>query len=694
MNWTGGRLQRFKQANNGIVQKQKAHFTRARTLLENNSSSLTSPFHPSFFRDDESELSGWLPPFSSRTVRHTGHSKTFQERHSRAVHVPSRHGSREDEPTQTSTSRPREQNRAPAYGSAASGEAKRKRKADNADLEESLLEARRERLMRQQDWAGLTRSKPLRMQFPSSSEKEKIGKRRKIEGRGAPTTMPKGNPSPSRRPQTHHIQPPSAHARGALAGEKIRVRIGSDALSNLTPAQRTPIASQRAEPSRDESSDIMLFDYEEDLHTVPSPVHRPVRSEDQVARVFVGAHTPGRAAPPEMRGEGLHAHQASDRKRNSYQTGRHGETQGNWTLQEHIQGLPAGNVPADEENKVSGCYITQHIEGVNRPLRLVVDRTSDLPPAVEGDAAPRGNAIGESSHVQDEANASLHEFGNHQQPSEPDGALARHPQIVDDGPWRSLLSIPKYSSSRSTTADASVTQKLHYHSALQAFGVTDIEPLPWSQHATQGGRTCTDSSSYISASLPSIARASERDTLGKLSHDGSNGSKHGMSLAKKQRDEDEQLWRTFVFSHENAAASGTVDYEAAVDRDEDTGSRRVIPSSVVVGPLRSTPFGTVSGNTSCVTESGQDAPARAPRSTVSGSTLPTTTPSAVPPTRRQELRKSGEGDATLQTAERSGFGDHTVTHTFIQNMSHETSTSSSRISGDPWAQSFRDGLEQ
>ena len=59
-----------KVASKGIIQKQKAHFARARTRLQNEASPTISPFHSSFFRHD--------PPFSLRTVRHTGHSRTLQ----------------------------------------------------------------------------------------------------------------------------------------------------------------------------------------------------------------------------------------------------------------------------------------------------------------------------------------------------------------------------------------------------------------------------------------------------------------------------------------------------------------------------------------------------------------------------------------------------------------------------------------
>jgi hypothetical protein len=170
---------------------------------------------------------------------------------------------------------------------ACTGGSRRKRKADNADPEESLLlEARRKKLLRQQDWAGLTRPKPIPTHFASSAEREKIGKRRKIKGRGALTVRPKGNPSPARQLQNQRNQRPDTYLSGALPGENIRIRIGTDALSN-TIIQRTAVDSRGAAIPRDESSDVMLFDNEA-LHTAPSPSQSPARIGDQDRGACVG----------------------------------------------------------------------------------------------------------------------------------------------------------------------------------------------------------------------------------------------------------------------------------------------------------------------------------------------------------------------------------------------------------------------
>lgn len=74
MNWTGGSLQRTKQANKGIVQKQKAYFARARTHLQNGPSAPAVPFRPDYVQSGDSlEPSGRPSLYGTGSVRHTGH---------------------------------------------------------------------------------------------------------------------------------------------------------------------------------------------------------------------------------------------------------------------------------------------------------------------------------------------------------------------------------------------------------------------------------------------------------------------------------------------------------------------------------------------------------------------------------------------------------------------------------------------
>lgn len=75
MNWTGGTLQRTKHANKSVIQKQRAHFARARTQLQHNPGTPAAPFRPDFLQgSNDYELGQRLPAFGTGSVRHTGHS--------------------------------------------------------------------------------------------------------------------------------------------------------------------------------------------------------------------------------------------------------------------------------------------------------------------------------------------------------------------------------------------------------------------------------------------------------------------------------------------------------------------------------------------------------------------------------------------------------------------------------------------
>lgn len=81
MNWTGGSLQRHsKNAHKGVVSRQKQHFAKIRTALQNGSGAAAVPFRPSYLVEDNETLCSQLTPFGRGSVRHTGHSKRLSER--------------------------------------------------------------------------------------------------------------------------------------------------------------------------------------------------------------------------------------------------------------------------------------------------------------------------------------------------------------------------------------------------------------------------------------------------------------------------------------------------------------------------------------------------------------------------------------------------------------------------------------
>lgn len=80
MNWTGGSLHRHsKNAHNSIVNRQKQHFAKIRTALQNGSHAAAVPFRPSYLAEDNGALCDQWTPFGRGSVRHTGHSKRLQK---------------------------------------------------------------------------------------------------------------------------------------------------------------------------------------------------------------------------------------------------------------------------------------------------------------------------------------------------------------------------------------------------------------------------------------------------------------------------------------------------------------------------------------------------------------------------------------------------------------------------------------
>ena len=74
MNWTGGTLQRTRQANKGVLQQQRAYFAKARTHLQNATNKPIAPFYPSYLCDNNESGPLGMPSFDSGSVRHMGHS--------------------------------------------------------------------------------------------------------------------------------------------------------------------------------------------------------------------------------------------------------------------------------------------------------------------------------------------------------------------------------------------------------------------------------------------------------------------------------------------------------------------------------------------------------------------------------------------------------------------------------------------
>lgn len=106
---------------------------------------------------------------------------------------------------------------------------------DGINEDERVLVANRRRLLAQKDWLELAPTQPLKRKYRSSSEKDRIGRRRKIEKHGSRRNIPAG----------HRADTPLFDQKllfqdhmmsGALPPDDFQVKIGTDALATQTQA--------------------------------------------------------------------------------------------------------------------------------------------------------------------------------------------------------------------------------------------------------------------------------------------------------------------------------------------------------------------------------------------------------------------------------------------------------------------------
>lgn len=136
--------------------------------------------------------------------------------------------------------------------------------------EDRLLLANRERLLARSDWLGLAASRPAHMTFPISSDRGKVGKRRKMH------RSTKSHKAKAARPRSitplheHRLPPFEPMMSGAVMEEAIQVKIGTDALVSQSqyshPAQPSANTSMR-QPSTEFgplSEESMLLGVDDD----------------------------------------------------------------------------------------------------------------------------------------------------------------------------------------------------------------------------------------------------------------------------------------------------------------------------------------------------------------------------------------------------------------------------------------------
>ena len=306
MNWTGGRFQRHSgKGNSALVSRQKTYFARARTKLQNGPGE-SSPFKPSFFQqEDDYDKNASIESHSSQSAARKRQTildeyETVAPLVSRLNALRSRKPLPHLRPSDSAgishrrynsgkPSKSGQQSSSPSAAQQKGSEGvhvyhlqtgqshakdtfpqlhRTRPHRSYSSLQGLVLEDKRRELLVQRDWVGLAPSRPLHMDFASDSDKDQIGKRRKITDRDRLR----------QDAATERIRVPSVREeyfmRGALrndcsdGGLKIKIRIGDDALVSQMSTRRSNHRPSSI-PSQIESSESMLFDREDDLQHMP-----------------------------------------------------------------------------------------------------------------------------------------------------------------------------------------------------------------------------------------------------------------------------------------------------------------------------------------------------------------------------------------------------------------------------------------
>ncbi|KAF2005750.1 hypothetical protein P154DRAFT_571050 [Amniculicola lignicola CBS 123094] len=552
MNWTGGTLQRHsRNANKGAAHKQKQHFARIRTQLQNGAIAAIPPFRPSYLQDEGFILGGRLPSFGAGSVRHVGHSKRLKPR--KQCHSPAYPGPRQPQrepgspnskhvaPDQRRrTASPHGDSSGPRAYPKAEGqvEVQGKGMSAYADEEELLLEANRRWLLNEGDWVGLAASHLVNMHFTSRREKDRIGKRRKIEGRpvlhqhrNAQIMRQNAYDNHEGNRTGHRMRPVGKHVV-----EDIRIQIRSDALTRETPMPQLDPGAPSSE-----SSDPMLFDDEElfsstaHLQSKGLDHATPLRPRPNVVqqRSAVVELAPGPTSQPTLR-------KPECSPKNSSCIDKRDPTQ---CAFKHVP----GNASPRKEGGGTNCHIMQG----SRPLCLEFDQVS-----------------ADYAHTDNVCSAGRIQFGSGGDDTSNDMAQARPALIDDDGLWREFVLLDD-NSSHSATTDRWRLSTSQIPTMQDTGRMSRFLSASGSQHATFGDWT-GNVSSPPSASLPSM-RA--RNRLHKPEKTPGEGQLNGRFATYK--DDSEDLWKSYVFGEESDVASDT----AFSEQEAKSASHTIHPQS-------------------------------------------------------------------------------------------------------------------
>lgn len=221
MDWTGGTRRRYagKGKGNAVLQRQKAHFAKARAALGQQVHVV-----PERFLQNAAASREYQPRMAAGTAPHVERA-SFQGSKSRGQ---SSNASRSIQNTQRAASRSKRP---------ISTELKGTKPSVALSEEDLALIANRERLLARDDWLGLAPTRPVKIIFPSYGEQEQIGKRRKIQKQEARSHQPAElRPVPYQFEGRH--EPFEPVMSGARETDDIKIKIGTDALLSQTQRSR------------------------------------------------------------------------------------------------------------------------------------------------------------------------------------------------------------------------------------------------------------------------------------------------------------------------------------------------------------------------------------------------------------------------------------------------------------------------
>jgi hypothetical protein len=584
MNWTGGRLQRGqKNSGNSALNRQKQHFAKIRQGLQDGQTytHIMAPSRQSVLVHDRSSLAIGIPPSGHDTQHQVGRSgkgqRQLKEYHTTAplarrrasIKKLSAIGDRSKEendvatemgPKQDESWTPRKQS--PTHlkvHTQRSSSTYRKRRVQ-LSIEVEPLDTIRKRLLQQSDWVGLAPSCPLQMLFSSRHDKEKVGKRRKIdceiEGRRAAfhgEALFEGG----HRNILQTTEPFESMKLGNIQ-ENISVRLGDDALESEMgePSNKADgLQSQLDLGKLRQSSEIMLFDVEQsssvhdvcyDLEREGRPREVDERSRERGAKAVHCFSTaasmiqqPSLAQQCESKMDDVSLKEGIGRNSSL-------DVNGGDEIEQILRRIHAVDRSHDPRGVVKATNVSQsaHHQNNTKPVRLMFDSSPAgnptqqlmIPTRMARSPSLRGSPDSVIPRVQ-----RFSRLPHPEMISDSNKSKAVHLRCSDESMWRQFLSVPGYVSKTSTSDTSCGYASNHMMVPSEQISLIAHQATVVDQRVGQRGFNLGASTRVTqspSSSLRNIVTLSETPLVRQA------------TTSESGNVDEEDLWRKFVFGDE------------------------------------------------------------------------------------------------------------------------------------------------